>query len=160
MMRTTKLLVTAILLMGSLGAHAALVDIDIVPSNGTFTMTGSFDYDAGNQTYSDLTINLTGDIGPFIFNDTACESCPMSGSGVGLIDPTFAATYFLSDLVVTWGGGALTATFEGGSFVLRESRGRLDGTYSLNPAQAVSAPGTFALLGLGLAILGFSRRNS
>ena len=146
-------------LLTPMAANADLIEIAVVPSDGAwFTMTGSFDFDAATSTYSNLTVNITGNIGPFSFNDTACESCPMSGSSVGLIDPTLTLTYFLQDFSVTWGGGAITAIFRGNSFSLDEPSGRLDGTYSLE-ATSVPEPGTLALLGIGLVGMGAARRR-
>ena len=84
----------------------------------------------------------------------------MSGSSAGLIHPTLAFTYFLSDFTVTWGGGALTAIFRGNSFDLDEPNGRFDGSYSLvADSVSIPEPGTLALISLGLLGLGLSRRK-
>ena len=157
--RNSYLALLAILLL-PVSANAAFIEIKVEPTAGAwFTMTGGFEFDALSETYSNLTVNITGDIGPFSFSDTACEQCPLSGSSVGLIDPTLSLNYFLTDFTVTWGGGALTAIFRGNSFQLDEPNGRLDGTYSIQAATSVPEPGTLALLGIGLAGIGLVRRR-
>jgi hypothetical protein len=157
--RNTSLVVLATLLL-PVSANAAFIEIVVEPTpDSWFTMTGSLEFDALSQTYSNLTVNITGDIGPFSFSDTACETCPLSGSSVGLIDPTLSLNYFLTDFTVTWAGGALTAIFRGNSFQLDEPNGRLDGTYSLQALTSVPESGTLALLGIGLAAMGLIRRR-
>ena len=146
-----------------MAANADLIYIDVVPTGGAaypFTMTGSFDFDSATSTYSNLTVYLTADIGPFSFNNTACEGCPMSGSSTGLYDPSLAPDNFLSDFVVTWAGGAITAIFRGNGFGLDEPNGRLDGTYSLLADSApVPEPGVLALLGIGLLAMAATQRR-
>ena len=160
-MRAKRLILAAGLLSIAWSAQAVPIDMNIsLDSPSTATMTGNFDYDPTTEIYSNLTIVLDGNIGGREFDNVLCEECvtPVPTSGVGLIDPTFSVSWFLTDFDVTWAGGGLRAIFRGGSFTLSDDRGRIGGTYALTAATAVSEPGSIALLLLGVAGLGFAAR--
>ncbi len=161
MIRAKSMYLAAVfVLLSPIAANADLIEIVIVPDDGAFfTMTGSFDFDSVASTFSNLTINITGGIGPFMFSDTACDTCPLSGSSTGLIDLTVADN-FLSDFTVTWGGGLLDAIFRGNSISLESSNGRIDGEYSFRAESVtVPEPSTLALFGIGLAGMLLTRRR-
>lgn len=158
--RVRRIAVSAFIAAFPVVATAIPVDIDItINSPSTLTATGSFDLDPGTSTYSNLNVLFTGTFGPLSFSNTGCDSCPLSGSSVGLIDGALVERTFLQDFQVDFAAGQIQAFFRGDSFVFEDSNGRLDGTYVFAPASSAPEPGTFLLLGLGLAALAVLRHR-
>ena len=159
-----KPILTALGLAGALSAIPALatatpVTIDIaITAPASLSATGGFDFDAATSTYSNFNVFLTGTLGPFTFVNEACDGCPLSGSSVGLIDPTFAVTSFLSDFEVTFRGGLIDTFFRGNSIVIDEFNGRVEGTYSLVAPAAVPEPSVWLLLAVGSSLAAARRR--
>ena len=136
-------------------ASATPITIDItITSPPGMTATGGFEFDEATSTYSDFNVFLTGTFGPLIFSNTGCDGCPLSGSTVGLFDPL--QNSFLSDFQVNFAGGQIEAFFRGNSFVVQDSNGRLEGTYSLE-AQAVPEPASLFLMASAIGVAGWRR---